>query len=75
MKGGIFVAKTYPVYRCDVDSYFSKKRPNCYDCHTQSCQYNTGFSKNPCIYVKDVLVDDEGKLLYETPERPLYPND
>jgi len=67
------VAKTYPVYRCQVCNNFSNEKPNCNDCHDQSCQYNTGFSENPCIIVKDITTDDNGKIISETSERPLYP--
>lgn len=68
------MANLLKLYRCEVCDYFTTEKPNCSDCHTRSCQYNTGFSENPCIMVKEVLKDDDGKILYETEEKPLYPN-
>ena len=68
------MAKTYPVYRCSISSQFTKEIPDCYGCHAQECQYNRGFSEKPCIIVKDITVDEKGKIISETGEKPLYPN-
>ena len=65
--------KTYPLYRCEVTDNFTKEEPDCSNCHTRSCQYNTGNAPNPCIMVKDVVEDESGKIIFETEQRPLYP--
>ena len=64
---------SFSLYRCEVCNYYTNKEPSCIDCHTRSCPYNRGLSEHPCIMVKDVAVDEEGFILSETPERPLYP--
>ena len=69
------MANLLKLYRCEVSDYFTTEKPDCSDCHTRSCQYNIGFSEKPCIMVKEVLKDDDGKILHETEEKPLYPNE
>ena len=64
--------KILELYRCEVCNYYTKDRPDCYDCHTRSCSYNTGFSEYPCIVTKKVVVDANEKFVFEFEEKPLY---
>ncbi len=57
--------KPVTLYRCEIlePHRFSEERPDCSNCHTQSCMYNVGFSDEPRYITKEAFVDEKGNYV------------